>query len=260
MSGSGSVSGSVAAPGGGGGAPPQPTASCAFAVAAAAATAVNTAANGPKPKAFDIGSFLDDWSDSSSDDANDAPAQTSAAAASTHAAADDAAAAADAEAEAALVEEAASVEDEDLRGEAVDTTVAVSAATMLKTMESVGRAQGAWAAGQHFKAVAHLTSAISQNPAQALLYATRAEYFLKLKRPKPAIRDSNTALSLNPESAKAYKVKGAAYAMLKQWDTALQCLRRGSQLLYDPKSYRKLKLVESKCKEKRLETLARGGC
>eukprot|EP01061_Rhynchopus_euleeides_P031889 TRINITY_DN52845_c0_g1_i1.p1 TRINITY_DN52845_c0_g1~~TRINITY_DN52845_c0_g1_i1.p1 ORF type:complete len:151 (+),score=45.81 TRINITY_DN52845_c0_g1_i1:49-453(+) len=128
----------------------------------------------------------------------------------------------------------------------------------MDTMERMGRAQVAWASGQHFKALAHLSSAISLNPTQALLYSARGAYYLKLRRPKSALLDANTALSINPESARAHKVKGRAYMLLKRWDIALHYLRLGNQLLYDPKSDSQQKKAESRCKEKRLEELVRG--
>lgn len=45
----------------------------------------------------------------------------------------------------------------------------------------------------------------------ALLYAKRAECYLKLKKPNAAIRDCDAALGLNPDSAKAFKARGVAH-------------------------------------------------
>ena len=51
-------------------------------------------------------------------------------------------------------------------------------------------------------------------------YAKRADMLLKAKRPVAAIADAEKALELNPDSAKATRVKGLAHRKLGQWDDA----------------------------------------
>lgn len=64
--------------------------------------------------------------------------------------------------------------------------------------------------GRHADAVESFTRAIKLSPS-ALLYAKRADCYLKLKKPNAAIRDCDAALALNPDSAKAFKARGIAH-------------------------------------------------
>eukprot|EP00971_Amphidinium_carterae_P045964 904272-Amphidinium_carterae.1 len=41
-----------------------------------------------------------------------------------------------------------------------------------------------------------------------MLLCKRGELLLKLRRPKAALQDSNAALKINPDSAKAYRLRG----------------------------------------------------
>ncbi|KAF2317529.1 hypothetical protein GH714_023983 [Hevea brasiliensis] len=93
-------------------------------------------------------------------------------------------------------------------------------------------------------AIVHLTEAITLNPTSAILYATRASVFVKLKKPNAAIRDANAALEINPDSAKGYKVRGIARAMLGQWEEAASDLHVASKLDYDEEIALVLKKVE----------------
>ncbi|KAG6752857.1 hypothetical protein POTOM_042897 [Populus tomentosa] len=94
------------------------------------------------------------------------------------------------------------------------------------------------------EAIDHLTEAIVLNPISAILYATRASVFVKLKKPHAAIRDADAALAINPDSAKGYKVRGMAGAMLGQWEQAASDLQMASKLDYDDEIGSVLKKVE----------------
>ncbi|MED6156042.1 hypothetical protein PIB30_010964 [Stylosanthes scabra] len=83
------------------------------------------------------------------------------------------------------------------------------------------------------QAVDQLTEAILLNPHSAIHYATRASVLLKLKKPNAAIRDADTALKINQDSAKGYKVRGMARAMLGLWEEAASDLHVASELDYD---------------------------
>lgn len=98
--------------------------------------------------------------------------------------------------------------------------------------------------GQMDKAISHLTEAIMLNPHSAILYATRGEVFIKLKKPNAAIQDADAALQINPDSAKAYKVRGVARAMLGQWEEAARDLHIASKLDYDDEIDSVLRKVE----------------
>merc|ERR1711915_395247 len=52
----------------------------------------------------------------------------------------------------------------------------------------------AMADGDLDEAVNHLTEAIECNPTSAIIYATRASVFVKMKKPNAAIRDANAAI------------------------------------------------------------------
>lgn len=49
--------------------------------------------------------------------------------------------------------------------------------------------------------------------AQTRPCAERTGRYVKLKKPNAAVRDCNAAIALNPDSAKAYKWRGRAYAL-----------------------------------------------
>ncbi|KAL3002430.1 hypothetical protein AAZX31_08G054100 [Glycine max] len=94
------------------------------------------------------------------------------------------------------------------------------------------------------EALAQLTEAILLNPQSAILYATRASIYMKLKKPNAAIRDADTALKINPDSAKGYKIRGMSRAMLGLWEEAASDLHVASKLDYDEEISMALKKVE----------------
>nr|KYP67436.1 FAM10 family protein At4g22670 family [Cajanus cajan] len=94
------------------------------------------------------------------------------------------------------------------------------------------------------EALDQLTEAILLNPHSAILYATRASVFMKLKKPNAAIRDADTALKINPDSAKGYKIRGMSRAMLGLWEEAASDLHVASRLDYDEEIDMALKKVE----------------
>uniref|UniRef100_A0A6M2EGN2 TPR repeat-containing thioredoxin TDX n=1 Tax=Populus davidiana TaxID=266767 RepID=A0A6M2EGN2_9ROSI len=106
------------------------------------------------------------------------------------------------------------------------------------------KAMDAISEGNLDEAIDHLTEAIVLNPISAILYATRASVFVKLKKPHAAIRDADAALAINPDSAKGYKVRGMARAMLGQWEQAASDLQMASKLDYDDEIGSVLKKVE----------------
>lgn len=98
--------------------------------------------------------------------------------------------------------------------------------------------------GNFDQALDLLTQAILLNPHSSILYATRASVFIKLKKPNAAIRDSDTALKINPDSAKGYKIRGLSRAMLGLWTEALTDLHVASKIDYDEEIAMALKKVE----------------
>ena len=65
-------------------------------------------------------------------------------------------------------------------------------------------------------------------------------------RPNAAIADCNAALAINPDSAKAMKIRGAAWAMLGEWVSSAADLRTACRLDHDPKTDALRKAVEPK--------------
>lgn len=94
------------------------------------------------------------------------------------------------------------------------------------------------------EAINYLTEAIMLNPSSAILYATRASVFVKLKKPNAAIRDADAALQINPDSANGYKIRGMTRALLGFWEEAASDLRVASTLDYDEEISSVLKKVE----------------
>ncbi|KAH6787681.1 tetraticopeptide domain-containing thioredoxin [Perilla frutescens var. hirtella] len=98
--------------------------------------------------------------------------------------------------------------------------------------------------GKLDEAIENLTKAIMLNPMSAIMYATRASVYIKMKKPNAAIRDATAALEINPDSAKGYKSRGIARAMLGQWEEAAKDLHLASKLDYDEEISAVLKKVE----------------
>ncbi|CAN0902234.1 TPR repeat-containing thioredoxin TDX [Linum grandiflorum] len=111
--------------------------------------------------------------------------------------------------------------------------------------EEKSKAMAALSEGRLSEAVNHLTEAVLLNPVSAILYASRGSVYVKMKKPNAAIRDANAALEVNPDSAKAYKVRGMAKALLGQWEEAASDLHVASKLDYDEEIGVYLKKVES---------------
>ncbi|KAF3955588.1 hypothetical protein ACB098_04G066700 [Castanea mollissima] len=106
------------------------------------------------------------------------------------------------------------------------------------------KAMDAFSEGKTDEAIDHLTEAIMLNPTSAILYASRASVFVKLNKPNAAIRDADAALQINPDSAKGYKIRGMARAILGRWEESASDLRVASTLDYDEEIGLVLKKVE----------------
>eukprot|EP00898_Chlorokybus_atmophyticus_P002586 jgi/Chlat1/3328/Chrsp22S03470 len=107
----------------------------------------------------------------------------------------------------------------------------------------------AMAAGDPKRAVEHFTEAVERNPSSAMLHANRALAYAALKKPNAAMRDAEAALNLNPDSAKAYRARGEARALLGQWEDAAKDLAEACRIDYDPESDAKLRQVQPKAQQ-----------
>ncbi|GAV88241.1 TPR_11 domain-containing protein [Cephalotus follicularis] len=125
-----------------------------------------------------------------------------------------------------------------------DPSIEVTEESRDASQEAKARAMGALAEGNLEEAIEHLTDAILLNPTSAIMYATRASVYIKMKKPNAAIRDANAALAINPDSAKGYKTRGIARALLGQWEEAAKDLHVASKLDYDEEISVVLKKVE----------------
>lgn len=83
--------------------------------------------------------------------------------------------------------------------------------------------------------------AISMGAASALLYSKRADLLLRMGRPRACIEDCNEALKLNPDSGRAYRVRGIAYRRLQNWEMAHADLSTAQKIDYDEETESKYK-------------------
>lgn len=125
-----------------------------------------------------------------------------------------------------------------------DPSVEVTEEKRDAAQEAKSKAIDAMSEGKLDEAINHIIEAITLNPTSAIFYATRASIFVKLKKPNAAIRDANAALEINPDSAKGYKIRGIAKAMLGHWEEAASDLHVASKLDYDEEIGSVLKKVE----------------
>ena len=98
--------------------------------------------------------------------------------------------------------------------------------------EAKSKASNAFNTGDYAVAVDEYTKAILIAPSP-LTYAKRAEVLIKLRRPNAAIRDCDAALKMNPDSAKAMKIRGAACRYLGRWNDANRDLSAGLNADFD---------------------------
>uniref|UniRef100_A0A803MCT4 STI1 domain-containing protein n=1 Tax=Chenopodium quinoa TaxID=63459 RepID=A0A803MCT4_CHEQI len=124
-----------------------------------------------------------------------------------------------------------------------DSSVEVTDENREAAQEEKMKAMEAISEGKPEEAIEHLTSAILLNPS-AIMYATRASVYVKMKKPNAAIRDADAALEINPDSAKGHKARGMARAMLGQWAEAAKDLHVASTIDYDEEISAVLKKVE----------------
>jgi len=120
-------------------------------------------------------------------------------------------------------------------------------AEMEQAAEAKAAAREALNNGDLAQAIAHYTIAVRLMPS-ALVYANRANAYLGLKKPNAAIRDCDAAIAINPDSAKAYKMRGKAHRLLAHWEEAAKDLGTGQRIDYDDGMYELQKLVEERAK------------
>ena len=108
--------------------------------------------------------------------------------------------------------------------------------------------------GDHAKAIESFTAALKLMPSP-LLYAKRAECFLKLKKPNAAMRDCDKALATNPDSAKALRIRGSAHRFLGNYEAAQTDLAAAQRIDYDDGIDAIQKFVNKRCVDRRAKAL-----
>jgi len=100
--------------------------------------------------------------------------------------------------------------------------------------------------GKLSTAIEKLTEGIILNPKGSVLFSTRAEALLELKKPNAAIKDCNRALELNPDSGKALKIRGKARRFLGIYGEAFYDLQQGNLLDYDETTDKMIKEIKER--------------
>nr|VZI49046.1 unnamed protein product [Spirometra erinaceieuropaei] len=129
-----------------------------------------------------------------------------------------------------------------------DDSVEVSEEMADKASEKRCEAQAKFADGDFEAAAALFTESITANPHLSMCFAKRAACYVKLRRPKAAIRDCDKAISLNPDTAPAYKWRGLANKLLGHWESAYLDLQTSLKLDYTDDANAAIKELEPKYK------------
>ena len=98
-------------------------------------------------------------------------------------------------------------------------------------------------------ALSKYSEAVQAAEPSALLYANRADCLLKLGRPRAAVNDCNAALEMNPDSAKALRIRGTAHKDMGKYEEALKDLSASQAIDYNDSAAEALKF----CTEKHME-------
>jgi len=80
------------------------------------------------------------------------------------------------------------------------------------------------------------TQAIKSNPKSAILFGSRAQVLLEMKKPNAAIKDCDIAIKKNPDSAKPYKVRARAHRAIGHYEQALKDIQIAQKLDWDETS------------------------
>merc|ERR1712151_496244 len=103
--------------------------------------------------------------------------------------------------------------------------------------------------GKDDLALEKFTEAIAIGMATAMLYSRRAQLLMKMGRPRACVNDCNAALAVNPDSAKAFKMRAKAYKKLEMWEEAHSDFQTALKIDYDEQTYEDSLDVAAKAKE-----------
>merc|ERR1712187_732640 len=112
-----------------------------------------------------------------------------------------------------------------------------------------GEAADALEDGKLDLALAKLTEAVKVGCASAMLLSKRAQLLMQLDRPRAAARDCTAALEINPDSAKAFKIRARANLKLEKFEEAHSDFQTALKIDYDEQTYDDSLEVAAKVKE-----------
>jgi tetratricopeptide (TPR) repeat protein len=95
---------------------------------------------------------------------------------------------------------------------------------------TVQRGDAHFAAGKYVRAVEAYTAAIEAGDASVDCLSKRAKAYLYAKKPNFAIADANRMISLDPNNAEAFHLRGAAHRILEEYHNAISDLDRAISL------------------------------
>jgi suppressor of tumorigenicity protein 13 len=127
-----------------------------------------------------------------------------------------------------------------------DPHKAVSDEDMEAANDLLSEARNEAREGNFHQAIQKLTEAIKRNPAQSNLFAFRAEYLLKERKPNAAIRDASKALQLNPDSTRALKARGKGKRHIGKYLEAFYDLSQGNSLDWDENTAELIKEISER--------------
>merc|ERR1719348_1581765 len=130
-----------------------------------------------------------------------------------------------------------------------DDSVEVTPEMMEEANNKRGEAMSAMSDGNFDQAIKLITEAIKKNPKSANMYAKRAMFYVKSKRPSAAIIDCEKALSINKDSAQPYKWRGRAYRLLGKYEEAWHDFQTACRLDFDETCNEWMKEVQVNAKK-----------
>merc|ERR1711962_1080458 len=140
-------------------------------------------------------------------------------------------------------------DEEEVQPEMGDDNLEVTDEMMEEANSKRSEAMCANSDGNFEEAVKLMTEAIKKNPHSANMYAKRAMFYVKWKKPSAAIKDCEKALSINKDSAQPYKWRGRAYRLQGKYVEALYDFQTANRLDFDETCYEWIKEVEPNAKK-----------
>lgn len=125
-----------------------------------------------------------------------------------------------------------------------------------KQAEIKGKADEEAAAGKVPEALQLYSEAIALGGASAALLCKRGELLLKAGRPSAAVADASSALEVNQDSAKAYRLRAKAYRKLGKYDESSADFGQAQRIDYDDSVVQEQSYVTRRAKKLRAKLLA----